>query len=80
MPVFRLCLREHGHLDTEGVAEAYPSLEEAVLDATRQARSIVSEQVRKGGEIDLRGSIEVADEHGQRLDVVSFAKAVKVRR
>jgi hypothetical protein len=54
------------------------------LDAARQAaidgvRSLLSEEARQG-QLDLTGSIEIADSDGKLLLVVPFHDAVELKR
>ncbi len=56
----------------------------ADLDAAREAaidgvRSIISEEARQG-QMDLSGSIEIADTDGNILLVVPFTEAVELRQ
>jgi hypothetical protein len=65
-----------------GYAEDFEGQELADLDAARAAaiegvRSVLSEEARQG-ELDLSGSIEIADGDGNILMVLPFSDAVHV--
>lgn len=78
MPLFFLHIRNGlGFIEDEEGSEL-PDHEAARIKAVRGARSIIAEEVL-GGEIDLEGSIEVADEAGKVVLTVSYAEAVRVR-
>jgi hypothetical protein len=62
--------------DPEGLE--LPDLAAARLHAIEGIRSVLSEEARRG-EIDLRGSIEIADRHGNILLVLPFSDAVNLR-
>lgn len=63
-------------LDEEG--DDFPDLAAAREKAVLGVRSILAEEV-KGGQFDLRGRIEIADESGAILMLVPYSDAVSVR-
>jgi len=86
MPDARLCAMARYYLnlrngagyveDVEG--QELPDLAAARVQAVEGIRSVLSEEARRG-EIDLCGSIEIADAHGNILLVLRFSDAVNLR-
>lgn len=78
MPMFFLHIRNGSGLIEDEEGSELPDPEAARLKAVRGARSIISAEALDG-EIDLSGSIEVADQAGRVVLTVSYAEAVRVR-
>ena len=78
MARFYLNIRNGGGYvaDMEGLE--LPDLAAARVQAIEGVRSVVSEEARLG-EIDLSGSIEIADGDGNILLVLPFSDAVNLR-
>ncbi|MGK6355837.1 DUF6894 family protein [Sphingomonas sp. DT-207] len=55
-----------------------PDLAAARAQAVAGVRSMLSDELRTQGLIDLRGRIEIAEEHGTVVLVVPFSAAVDV--
>ncbi len=77
MPRYRF----HIHNDLE--VEDHEGTELSDLDAARRfavrnARELICDSVREG-HIDLRHHIEVADEAGARLFILTFGEAISIR-
>ena len=62
--------------DLEG--QELPDLAAARVQAVEGVRSVLSEEARHG-ELDLRGSIEIADGDGNILLILPFKDAVHLR-
>ena len=62
--------------DEEG--RELPGPEEARVEAVRDIRSIISEEVREGVVV-LRGRLEVVDGDGAPILTVAFSDAVEIR-
>jgi hypothetical protein len=62
--------------DPEG--QELPNLDEAHRRAIDGVRSLLSEEARHG-QLDLSGSIEIADGDGNILLIVPFSEAVNLR-
>jgi hypothetical protein len=62
--------------DLEG--QELPDLAAARVQAVEGIRSVLSEEARQG-ELDLRGSIEIADSDGNILLILPFKDAVHLR-
>ena len=62
--------------DLEG--QELPDLAAARVHAGEGIRSVLSEEARQG-ELDLRGSIEIADSDGNILLILPFKDAVHLR-
>lgn len=65
-----------GFITDEEGTEA-PDLEGARNTAVTTIRALLSEEV-KGGTLNLKGRIEIADSEGAELAIVSFSDAVHV--
>jgi len=63
--------------DTEG--QELPDLAAARMAAIEGVRSLLSEEARQG-QLDLSGTIEIADADGNILLSVPFSDAVELRR
>ena len=64
--------------DEEGVG--LPNLNEALLHALGEARTMIQPSVADTGRIDLRHHVDVRDESGEVLKVLHFEDAVTVQR
>jgi hypothetical protein len=62
-------------LDREGLL--YPDLEAAKAQAIISIRSILAEELKNEGLIDLRGRIEIVDEEGLVISV-PYGEAVRI--
>jgi hypothetical protein len=78
MARYYLNLRNGGGYVEDLEGQELPDLAAARLHAIDGIRSVLSEEARRG-EIDLRGSIEIADAHGNILLVLPFSDAVNLR-
>jgi hypothetical protein len=78
MARYYLNLRNGGGYVEDLEGQELPDLAAARLHAIDGIRSVLSEEARRG-EIDLRGSIEIADTHGNILLVLPFSDAVNLR-
>lgn len=56
----------------------HPDARSAREEAILSIRAILSEEVRMEGKLDLGGHIEITDEHGTVLEIVTFSSAVLV--
>lgn len=63
--------------DREG--EDFPDLDAAVERAKQGVRSILSDEIRSAGLINLRGRIDIADQEGSVLTTLPFGDAVELR-
>jgi len=78
MARYYLHIRNGGYSeDLEG--QELPDLDAARLAAIDGVRSLLSEEARQG-QLDLSGSIEIADGDGKVLLVVPFREAVELKR
>jgi hypothetical protein len=78
MPRFFFHLHDRGHVFRDEDGKECCDVMEASTLAMKSARSIVSADALDGS-IDLRGRIEIADEHGAVLSTVLYCDAVAVR-
>jgi hypothetical protein len=78
MPHFYLHVRNVKTYAPDEEGEDFPDLAAAREKALIGARSILSEEV-KGGALDLRGAIEIADEKGEIVLTVPYSEAVTVQ-
>lgn len=78
MARYYLNLRNGGGYVEDLEGQELPDLAAARLQAIEGIRSVLSEEARRG-EIDLCGSIEIADGEGNILLVLPFSDAVNVR-
>ena len=63
--------------DREG--EDFPDLDAAVERAKQGVRSILSDEIRSVGLINLQGRIDIADQEGSVLTTLPFRDAVELR-
>lgn len=63
--------------DREG--EDFPDLDAARERAKESVRSIVSDEVKSAGLIDLQGRIDIADHQGAVVTTLPFRDAVELR-
>lgn len=78
MPRFFFHLKDGVTLcDDEGMS--FPTIDEARREAVRTAREIMADDVRRG-DLDLVDRIEIADEGGNAVTVVTFADAARIYR
>ncbi|TGX52177.1 hypothetical protein E5A73_15330 [Sphingomonas gei] len=63
--------------DHEG--EEFPDLAAARRKATESVRSILSDELKSAGLIDLKGRIEIADQQGSIVLTLPFREAVELR-
>ena len=76
MPRFYFHLKDGITLcDEEGMS--FATVEEARTEALRAAREIMADEVRRGS-LNLVDRIEIADEGGNPVTVVTFADAVRI--
>ncbi|HEX8572305.1 MAG TPA: hypothetical protein VF759_06105 [Allosphingosinicella sp.] len=76
MPRFFFHLKDGVTLrDEEGMS--FETVEEARLEAIRSARKIISDEPRRG-KLASVDRIEIADEGGNAVTVVTFADALRV--
>ena len=76
MPRFFFHLKDGITLcDDEGMS--FDTVEEARKEAMRTAREIMADEVRRGS-LNLVDRIEIADEGGNAVTVVTFADAVRI--
>ena len=76
MPRFFFHLKDGVTLcDEEGMT--FATVDEARCEALRAAREIMADEVR-GGSLTLVDRIEIADEGGNPVSVVTFAEAVRI--
>jgi hypothetical protein len=78
MARFYLNIRNGGGYVEDVEGQELPDLAAARLQAIEGVRSVLSEEARQG-EIDLSGSIEIADHAGNILLVLPFSDAVSLR-
>ena len=78
MPRFFFHLHDQGHVFHDEDGKECNDVAEARTLALKSARSIVSADALDGS-IDLRGRIDIADEHGAVLSTVLYCDAVAVR-
>lgn len=64
-------------LDEEGLE--FVDLASARSEAVRSIRSMLAEELKNCGKLDLRGRIEIVDESGAPAAVVLFETALSVR-
>jgi hypothetical protein len=77
MARFYLHIRNGGGYAEDFEGQDLPDLDAARLAAIDGVRSVLSEEARQG-ELDLCGSIEIADGDGNILLVVPFREAVRI--
>lgn len=77
MPRFYLHVRNAVASASDEEGEDFDDLAAARAKATDGARSILSEEV-KGGLLDLRGAIEIADRSGNIVLKIPYAETVTV--
>jgi hypothetical protein len=77
MPRFHLHLHNRIGVSQDEEGEEFPHLAAARERAIASIRDILAEEV-KGGVVDLRGRVEIADPHQEVLAVVPFADAVEL--
>lgn len=76
MPRFFFHLKDGATFcDEEGMS--FATVEEARKEAMRAAREIMADEVRHGS-LTLVDRIEIADEGGNPVTVVTFAEAVRI--
>jgi hypothetical protein len=76
MPRFFFHLKDGATFcDEEGMS--FATVEEARKEAIRSAREIMADEVRRGS-LTLVDRIEIADEGGNPVTVVTFAEAVRI--
>jgi hypothetical protein len=63
--------------DHEG--EEFRDLDEAREKAAESVRSILSDELKSAGLINLQGRIEIADQHGSVVLTLPFREAVDLR-
>jgi len=78
MARYYLNIRNGGGYVEDAEGQELPDLAAARLQAIEGVRSVLSEEARQG-EIDLSGSIEIADQAGNILLVLPFSEAVHLR-
>jgi hypothetical protein len=78
MARFYLHIRNGGGFVEDLEGQELPDLAAARVQAIEGIRSVLSEETRHG-EIDLSGSIEIADGDGNILLVLPFSDAVHLR-
>lgn len=67
----------HGYTpDREG--EDFPDLDAAVERAKEGIRSILSDEIRSAGLINLQGRIDIADQEGSVITTLPFRDAVEL--
>ncbi len=76
MPMYFLNLRRSGELTEDLEGYDLPDLEAVREEAVEGARTIVSEDVRFGKEINLADSVEITDSDGKHLQTITFADAI----
>ena len=76
MPRFFFHLKDGATLcDDEGMT--FDTVEEARKEAVRAAREIMADEIRRGS-LTLVDRIEIADEGGNAVTVVTFAEALRI--
>lgn len=76
MPRFFFHLKDGVTLcDEEGMS--FATVDEARTEAVRTAREIMADEVRRGS-LTLVDRIEIADEGGNPVTVVTFADAIRI--
>jgi hypothetical protein len=78
MARYYLNIRNGGGYVEDMEGQELPDLAAARLQAIEGVRSVLSEEARQG-EIDLSGSIEIADQAGNILLILPFSDAVHLR-
>ncbi len=63
--------------DFEG--EDFPDLHGACQKAVESVRSILSDELKSAGMLDLRGRIEIADQHGSVVRTLPFSEAIELK-
>ncbi|HEX6376566.1 MAG TPA: hypothetical protein VFZ91_12700 [Allosphingosinicella sp.] len=75
MPRFFFHLSDGAKLCDEGMT--FATVDEARKEALRAAREIMADEVRRGS-LTLADRIEIADEGGNPVTVVTFADAIRI--
>jgi hypothetical protein len=78
MARFYLHINNGGGYAEDPEGQELADLDEAYRKAIDGVRSLLSEEAREG-QLDLSGSIEIADCHGNILLIVPFTEAVDLR-
>ena len=78
MARFYLHIRNGGGFAQDPEGQELFNLAAARSAAIEGVRSLLSEEARQG-ELDLSGSIEIADEEGNILLIVPFSEAISLR-
>ena len=78
MPKFFLHVANSAGFAQDREGADYADLDGARREAVRSIRSILAEELKQGGTVDLRGRVEIADEGGMLIASVEFPSAVRV--
>lgn len=76
MPTFYFHLRDGNTYVADETGMELNDLNEARAEAVRGARDILADQLRAGEALDGQ-RIEIADDHGEVLEVVTFKEALR---
>jgi hypothetical protein len=76
MPLYFFHLRDGDQLVPDDTGMNLQDIEEARAEAVRSARDILADQLRAGEALDGQ-IVEIADETGKVLDVVTFQDALR---
>ncbi|HYD14124.1 MAG TPA: hypothetical protein VEC11_14855 [Allosphingosinicella sp.] len=78
MPLYYFNIYNGNGLTEDEEGRELPDLEPARLEALQGIRSILAEDVLQG-RLDLRGRIDVLDEHEETLFSVAFREALEIK-
>lgn len=73
---FSVCNSDGVLPDEEG--QEFADLAEAKAEALRAIRSLVSDECKSAGRVDLRARLNATDESGDMIFVVPFSEAIEV--
>jgi hypothetical protein len=79
MTVYYLNILNGNGLTRDPEGEDFPDLDAARAKAAESVRSILSDELKSAGMIDLQGRIEIADQHGSVVLTLPFREAVDLK-
>jgi hypothetical protein len=79
MALYYLNLINGNGLTPDREGEDFPDLDAARERARQSVRSILSDEIRSAGLIDLQGRIDIADQQGSVVTTLPFRDAIELK-